>query len=89
MSRPTTMRTASTNLSAGSSGRALEGKLAIVTGGSRGMYHFVMSSSRVCVTVHDLHVDCPAFAPPSLFNWERESISPSLKNFVHHKSMRL
>ncbi|PNS14562.1 Carbonyl reductase family member 4 [Sphaceloma murrayae] len=37
MSRPTPARTASTNLSAGGSGRALEGKLAVVTGGSRGI----------------------------------------------------
>ena len=38
MSRPTTSRTASTNLSGGGSGqRILEGRVAIVTGASRGM----------------------------------------------------
>ncbi|KAI9697548.1 MAG: putative secondary metabolism biosynthetic enzyme [Bogoriella megaspora] len=37
MSRPTTARMASTNLGGGASYRSLEGKVAIVTGGSRGI----------------------------------------------------
>ncbi|KAI9849271.1 MAG: hypothetical protein M1837_004730 [Sclerophora amabilis] len=37
MSRPTAQRIASTNLSGGSNLRSLEGKLAIITGGSRGI----------------------------------------------------
>ncbi|KAI9750540.1 MAG: hypothetical protein M4579_006430 [Chaenotheca gracillima] len=37
MSRPSTQRTASTNLSGGAGRRSLEGKLAIITGASRGI----------------------------------------------------
>jgi len=43
MSRPGVTRTASTNLGSGNGYRVLDGKIAVVTGASRGKHNLAMS----------------------------------------------